>query len=52
MFNSISDARTFLTNHGYFDAIDFDRIDEIVEDLYRNADDKESADAIVEKYID
>ncbi len=51
MFNSISDAKTFLFNHGFLDFIDLDREAEIIEDLYRHAIDKASADAIVEKYL-
>ncbi|MDX6917763.1 hypothetical protein R9X49_21955 [Pectobacterium carotovorum] len=51
MFNTISEARTFLTNHGYFDAINLDFFDEIIKSLYLNAVNKESADTIVGKYI-
>ncbi|MDE9544163.1 hypothetical protein [Xenorhabdus bovienii] len=50
MFNSINDAKTYLTNCGWINAIDIEREDEIIEDLYRNAEDDESANAIVEKY--
>lgn len=51
MFKSISDAKTFLFNHGMIDFIDLNRFDEIVEDLYRNAEDKDSADEIVNNYV-
>ncbi len=51
MFDSISDAKTFLFNHGMIDFIDLSREAEIIEDLYRNATDTDSADAIVDKYL-
>ncbi|HFP9201493.1 hypothetical protein WH835_11360 [Raoultella planticola] len=51
MFNSISDAKTFLFNHGMIDFIDLDHEAEIVEDLYRNATDADSAEVIINSYV-
>lgn len=51
MFKSISDAKTFLFNHGNIDFIDLDSENEIIERLYREADTEEAADAIVSEYI-
>lgn len=51
MFNSILDARTFLTNHGFFDAVDFYSLDLIINELYRNADSIDDANSIIERFI-
>lgn len=51
MFNSITDAKTYLSNSGWIDHIDLDRASEIAENLYRNATDESSANAIIESYL-
>lgn len=51
MFETFSDAKTFLFNHGLLDCIDIERMDEIANDLYRNAESEDRADAIVAKYL-
>lgn len=51
MFTSVSDAKTFLLNSGYIDNIDLSQEAEITEALYRNATDKESAEAIIESFL-
>lgn len=50
MFNSISDAKNFLINHGMIDFIDIDNEKEIIEDLFRNATDENSANEIISAY--
>ena len=51
MFNSINDAKTFLINNGMIDLIDLDREKEIIEDLFRNAADENSANEIISAYV-
>jgi hypothetical protein len=50
MFDSIVNAKDFVTNSGWLEAIEIDQVDEIAMDVYRNATDEESANAIIEKY--
>lgn len=50
MFNSISDAKTFLFNSGLIDFIDLANMDAITEALYRNATDEDSANSIIESF--
>ena len=54
MFNSITDARTWWENSGYFPMERFDDFDEsaLIEDLYRNADTDSDLDAICEEHLD
>lgn len=51
MFKTLSDANFFLINHGALDLIDLDRLDEAAERLYREAEDKDNADAIISEFI-
>lgn len=42
-FDSITDARTNMINDGFFEAVNLDREDEIVEFMFRNDCDLETA---------
>ena len=51
MFNSITEARDFVLNSGWLEAINLDEEKEIVEDVYRNAESEEHANEIIENYL-
>lgn len=51
MFNSFADAKNYVFNSGFIDNIDLDRMNEIAERLYRNAQDEESANEIIQEFL-